>query len=245
VPLFLSRLPHLDGVSEEKRLVQAARNQDRSAFDALVNAHRDRLRAFLMRRVGPDAAEDVLQETFLAAWQAIPRLDLRVRFKTWLFSIAVHKAADYHRSQGRRAEQEVPLDPARLSLASEPVSNSFQQAEQRATVQELLDGLNDDQRQLLEMYYFAELTLPEIATVLNRNVNTVKYQFYRVHAIAAQRFELQEGVVARVTVPHRENRQSGTVGGKSAERMSDINSAKRTDRAASEASRQERVVCEG
>jgi RNA polymerase sigma-70 factor (ECF subfamily) len=238
VPLFLSRFSRADGANEEKRLVQAARSQDRAAFDTLVSAHRDRLRAFLMRRVGADAAEDVLQETFLAAWQAIPRLDLRVRFKTWLFSIAVHKAADFHRAQGRRAEQEVPLDPARLPVVAESTSG-FQRAEQRASVQELLDDITDDQRQLLEMYYFAELTLPEIATILNRNVNTVKYQFYRVHALAAQRFELQEGVVARVTTPQS---GSGAARGKSEERMGET--ADWSERAP-EASRQERVVCKG
>lgn len=238
VPLFLSRLSRPDGANEEKRLVQAARNQNRAAFDTLVSAHRDRLRAFLMRRVGADAAEDVLQETFLAAWQSIPRLDLRVRFKTWLFSIAVHKAADFHRVQGRRADQEVPLDPARLPVVAESASG-FYRAEQRACVQELLDDITDDQRQLLEMYYFAELTLPEIAMVLNRNVNTVKYQFYRVHTLAAQRFELQEGVVARVAaLPSG----SETAGGKGAERVSE--SADRSGRVP-EASRQERVECKG
>lgn len=192
LPLFFQRFTLGVGVNEEQRLVQAARRQDRTAFDTLVYTHQDRLRAFLMRRVGPDAVEDVVQETFLAAWQAIPRLDLRVRFKTWLFSIAVHKAADYHRSVGRRSEQEVPLDPTRLPLLP-AAGNDFREAEQRATVQRLLEHLTDDQRQLLEMYYFAELTLPEIAAVLKRNLNTVKYQFYRAHAVAAQQLEKMEG----------------------------------------------------
>lgn len=192
MPLFFQGFTLGVGVNEEQRLVQAARRQDRTAFDTLVYAHQDRLRAFLLRRVGPDAVEDVVQETFLAAWQAIPRLDLRVRFKTWLFSIAVHKAADYHRAQGRRTEQEVPLDPNRMPLIP-AAGNDFREADQRATVQTLLEHLTDEQRQLLEMYYFAELTLPEIAAILKRNLNTVKYQFYRAHAVAAQQLEKMEG----------------------------------------------------
>lgn len=173
---------------DERALVQAARGRDRAAFDTLVQVHQARLRAFLTRRVGPDAAEDVLQETFLAAWQAIPRLDLRVRFKTWLFSIAVHKAADHHRALGRRADQEVPLLDDGRYAAADPGGGFTADAERREVVRTLLAQLNDDQRQLLEMYYFAELTLPEIAVVLGRNLNTVKYQFYRVHAVAAQRY---------------------------------------------------------
>jgi RNA polymerase sigma-70 factor (ECF subfamily) len=185
---FLRRFTPDDGTAQEQRLVQEARKQNRAAFDALVYAHHDRLRAFLLRRVGADAVEDVIQETFLAAWQALPRLDLRVRFKTWLFSIAVHKAADYHRSQGRRSEAETPLDFERLP-ALPSAQDTATDVENRATVQLLLDHLSDEQRQLLEMYYFAELTLPEIATVLNRNLNTLKYQFYRAHALAAQHLE--------------------------------------------------------
>ncbi|GAB4456012.1 MAG: sigma-70 family RNA polymerase sigma factor [Armatimonadaceae bacterium] len=181
---FLKRFALHSSINEEQRLVHAACQQNRAAFDALVHAHTDRLRAFLIRRVGPDAAEDVLQETFLAAWQAIGRLDLRVRFKTWLFSIAVRKAADHHRARGRRAEAETAVNPeVLLSLPSE--NSEIRHIENRATVRLLLESLSDDQRQLLEMYYFAELTLPEIAQILNRNLNTLKYQFYRAHALAA------------------------------------------------------------
>jgi RNA polymerase sigma-70 factor (ECF subfamily) len=172
----------------ERQLIAAARRNDRAAFDTLVQSHQERLRAFLVRRVGADAAEDVLQETFLAAWQAIPRLDLRVRFKTWLFSIAVHKAADHHRSQGRLARQEVTWDTSNLPT----VGDSLDAVERRVFVQRVLASLNDDQRQILEMYYFAELTLPEIATILGRNLNTLKYQFYRIHAVTAETFAGQE-----------------------------------------------------
>ncbi len=49
------------------------------------------------------------------------------------------------------------------------------------------------QREVLELYYYAELTLPEIAAALGRNLNTVKYQFYRAHALAAEGLAAEEG----------------------------------------------------
>ena len=55
---------------------------------------------------------------------------------------------------------------------------------------EALLKLPENQREVLEMYYFAELTLPEIAGLLDRNLNTVKYQFYRAHTQVAE--QLQE-----------------------------------------------------
>ncbi|MDX1933975.1 MAG: sigma-70 family RNA polymerase sigma factor [Capsulimonadales bacterium] len=205
-PVFRKWCVPLPGMDTERRLLKAARENDRAAFDRLIQAHQERLRAFLMRRVGPDAAEDVLQETLLAAWQAIPRLDLRVRFKTWLFSIAVRKVADHHRVQGRLQRQEVAFDTARLPS---PI-DALDAAERRVMVRRLLDGLNDDQRQILEMYYFAELTLPEIATILGRNLNTLKYQFYRIHAVTAETFaEPQEGVVVGGEEPSAGRRETG------------------------------------
>lgn len=59
-------------------------------------------------------------------------------------------------------------------------------AEARETVRIVVDTLPTAQREVLDLYYWAELTLPEIANVLNRNLNTVKYQFYRGHDLVAQ-----------------------------------------------------------
>ncbi|MDX1932885.1 MAG: RNA polymerase sigma factor [Capsulimonadales bacterium] len=172
-------------IVEERRLVEAARKRDRAAFNRLVCLHRRHLHAFLNQSVGPDASEDVLQETLLAAWQAIPRLELRVRFRSWLFGIAARKAVDHHRWQCRCRKHEIPLEPetaeieARLAVPVPPTA-------ERDTATRLLARLTREQRQLLEMYYFTELTLAEIAVRLNCNLNTIKYRFYRVHAVAAQ-----------------------------------------------------------
>jgi RNA polymerase sigma-70 factor (ECF subfamily) len=193
------------GVDAERRLVAAARRNDRSAFDSLMHAHQERLRAFLIRRVGPNAAEDVFQETCLAAWQGMPRLDLRVRFKTWLFSIAVHKAADYHRTLGRLTRQEVALDAAQLPAPSD----ALDAVEHKVLARRVLDSLNEDQRQILEMYYFAELTLPEMATILGRNLNTLKYQFYRIHAITAETFAMQQEE-STLTAPNQRSDAANT-----------------------------------
>jgi len=51
-----------------------------------------------------------------------------------------------------------------------------------AAIPGMLAQLTDTQREVLELYYFSQLNLPEIARALNRNLNTVKYQFYRAHS---------------------------------------------------------------
>jgi RNA polymerase sigma-70 factor (ECF subfamily) len=175
-------------VVKERKWVNAARAGDKRAFDALFRAHQKSLRAFLRQRVGGQVEEDILQETFLAAWEAMPHLNLKTRFKSWLLAIAVHKIADHHRSQGRRYGRETPLEVAD-SVVSEGrnMTSGFVRTENRDLARVLLAPLSDEQRQVIKLYYFAELTLPEIAVALDRNLNTVKYIFYRAHTVAAEK----------------------------------------------------------
>jgi RNA polymerase sigma factor (sigma-70 family) len=67
-------------------------------FQTLFDEHHRPVLAFLRGMVGPDAAEDCLQETFLAALRAYPRADAR-SLKAWLFTIARNKAVDHHRKR--------------------------------------------------------------------------------------------------------------------------------------------------
>lgn len=171
------------GEERETKLVSEAQRGSREAFDALVRTHERLLRGFLMRRVGANAVDDVLQETWFAGWTALPRYNRRSRFKAWIFAIAYHKCADHQRSRARGV-MEAPLEEAdRLGVVQR---DAYADADLRETVRALLAQLPAEQREVMEVYYFAGLTLAEVAQVLDRNINTVKTQFYRAHTLAAQ-----------------------------------------------------------
>lgn len=167
----------------ERGLIRAAQGGDRRAFDALVRAHESLLCGYLTRRVGASAAEDLMQETWLASWSALPRYTGRARFKAWLLGIALHKCQDYYRTRGR-SPVEIPWEE-NDGLAADP-KDWHAATELKQSVQAVLAQLPAEQREVLELYYYAELSLGEIAAVLQRNLNTVKYQFYRAHALAAR-----------------------------------------------------------
>lgn len=167
--------------SEEKRereLICAAQQGDRVAFEALIQLSLSALRGYLVRRVGRDAADDVLQETLFAGWVSLPRYSRKSRFKAWIFAIASHKCSDYFRQQGKSL-REVPLEEA--AEIADPKSNAHETVVWGEVLEEALCELPIEQRETLELYYNAELTLSEIAKVLDRNLSTVKYQFYRAH----------------------------------------------------------------
>ncbi|HXF73171.1 MAG TPA: sigma-70 family RNA polymerase sigma factor [Actinomycetota bacterium] len=71
-------------------------------FEAFVERHRRRVYRFLLVAVGPGEADDVFQETFLAALRAYPRLRDAEHLDRWIFRIATRKAIDAHRSRRRR-----------------------------------------------------------------------------------------------------------------------------------------------
>lgn len=182
-PSLSERMHGIFGGSDpDGPLLARARRGDRAAFDTLVGRHGGALRAFLARRVGPDMADDAAQEVWIACWKNLERNGPRGRFKAWLYGVATYKATDALRVRCRQRERET--DPERGESIAAP--DAFGHVEMQATVEKVLAGLPENQREVVELYYFAELTLAEIAAALGRNLNTVKYQFYRAHSFGAE-----------------------------------------------------------
>ncbi len=188
-----------DVVGGEVGLVEAARRGDQRAFDLLVSTYQAQLKGFIGRRVGAEAVDDLAQDVWIGVWNALPRFERRACFRTFLYGVAVHKCMDYHRGQKRSsgvvsttALTEGTLNDAMCAAptgdrtAYKTPEELYTAAESRETVRIVVDTLPQAQREVLDLYYWAELTLPEIARVLERNLNTVKYQFYRGHDLVAQ-----------------------------------------------------------
>ena len=86
-------------------------------FERLVDAHAAELHRFLVGLIGPAEADDCLQETFMSALRAYPRLRHGDHLRAWLFTIAHRKATDAIRRSARRPARtldglDVPADPA-------------------------------------------------------------------------------------------------------------------------------------
>lgn len=171
------------GKGSEEAVLQAAREGDRKAFDKLVEHYDPELRRFLKRRVPRGEVEDVLQESWLAAWSSIAWFDGRCKFRTWLYGISIYKVKDHYRARGRRVPE---VNEDHIDRTWEMHEGRYDGTELRESIRTLLDCLSEQQREVVELYYYAELTLAEISRVLNRNLNTVKYQFYRAHTQAAE-----------------------------------------------------------
>ena len=82
-------------------------------FETLVDAHAAELHRFLVGCVGPTEAEDCLQETFMSALRAYPRLSSADNLRAWLYTIAQRKATDVVRRAARRPTRDLDgVEPA-------------------------------------------------------------------------------------------------------------------------------------
>jgi RNA polymerase sigma factor (sigma-70 family) len=128
-------------------------------FQAALDEHRDTVARFLVASVGPQDADDCLQETLLSALRAYPRLRPGSNVRAWLLTIARNKALDSHRA---RARQPVPVGYAEPGAASDGPGDGPD--EELWTAVRRLPG---KQRAAVVLRYVNDLSHREIAAVLD------------------------------------------------------------------------------
>jgi RNA polymerase sigma-70 factor (ECF subfamily) len=167
----------------DEELVMAVQAGDAGAFDQLVVRWDRKIRGAAYRVLGSDdEAREVSQEAFLKAFRNLETFKREARFSSWLYQIALNLCRD--RLRRRRGRQFVSLDavaevaPARLR--AEPSALELVESRDLArAIAAAVDGLPEEQREVVVLKEYEELTFPEIAEVLGIPVSTVKTRLYR------------------------------------------------------------------
>lgn len=136
-----------------------------------------------------DDARDVTQDVFLHVYDALSRFRGGSTFSTWLYRVAVNAAITHVRKVRRHPQ--IPLDALRefrADIDAEPEQQATRAETQRA-VQEMLAQLPEQQRAVLVLRYFQELSLEEIAEVMNCSVAAVKVRLHRARNSFRRLFE--------------------------------------------------------
>jgi len=181
---------------DEAELVDLARRGDTNAFAELLRAHQDFAYNLALRSLGdPHEAEDLTQEAFVRAWQALPRFRGDARFRTWLYRIVANLC--YNRLPRLRREISAlgdsainsaaigSGDPGEGVIADLPASPSgdplskLEAQERRAFLHRQIDALPESYRLLITLRYQQELSYAEIAEVVDLPLGTVKTGLFR------------------------------------------------------------------
>lgn len=182
-------------------LLRRARDSDTRALEELVNIYSPRVFGLLHRLTGSsDAAEDLLQETFLRMVRAIGAYEDRGRFEAWLFRIAANLARDHRRKRHRYASPQSLDAPAtgedrcgRVAAgltdarSDEPPGRLLRQEEARR-LSECLERLSEAEREILLLRHYAELPFRDIAELLGVPLGTALARAHR--ALSRLREEL-------------------------------------------------------
>lgn len=177
-------------VEDGSDLVGRARAGDGDAFDALCRIHGDRLyRQALGLCRDAAAAEDLVQETLIAAWGSLGRYDGGCRIFTWLCSILIHRHRSRLRRRWPRLFSSLPGagdagggETSRvLETLADPDPGPAEAAvvgERAAAVLRSLDRLPARQREVVYLRFYADDTLEGIAVALGCSVGTVKSRLF-------------------------------------------------------------------
>ena len=169
---------------EDDECIARAQQGDVAAFSELVARYQDRIYRFLVRLTrSQDDAMDLTQETFLSAYQALPRWQPDARFTTWLFRIARNQAFDWLRR--RKRVEFVPLDDEHdLGIADPaPTPDRVLETVQRLRgLERALARLPTEHREILLLREIEEMSYDDIADVLDISLGTVKSRIARARA---------------------------------------------------------------
>ncbi len=158
-------------VRSDDELMLAHRAGDQLAFGVIFDRYRDPIWRFFLRRVqDPVRSEELTQDTFLAVLQAARRYEARASFRSYLFGIAFNLLAAWRREHRRDAA--TPLDEIDVAAPDAAVSDVL-------WVRAALARLDDDDREVLMLREYDQLSYDEIAALTGVALGTVRSRLFR------------------------------------------------------------------
>lgn len=158
-------------------------------FAAIFDRHAPHIHRYLARRLGSAAADDLVAETFLAAFRRRDRFDTgRPNARPWLYGIATNLVAQQRRTEEREYRLRQAYRPA-TSEAS-PADRVAGEVTARSLRRHLLDalaGLADGDRDVLLLVAWEDLTYEEVAAALTIPVGTVRSRLNRARRLLRER----------------------------------------------------------
>jgi RNA polymerase sigma-70 factor (ECF subfamily) len=170
----------VDAHAPDAELVLKAQSGDVDAFEQLVERYSDLAfrSAYLILGAAQDA-EDACQEAFYKAFRALSRFQPELPLKPWLLRIVINEARNRRRGNSRRPELATDLEVAAFTAGGPGPEDAAVASDRRERLLRAVNGLPEDDRQVVLCRYFLELSVDETAGALGRPAGTVKSRLSR------------------------------------------------------------------
>lgn len=172
--------------------IRAAQDGDADAYARIVKSWGGRLLRFCRNNLPATIdAEDVVQDVLLTAWQKLPGLDDRSRFRAWMYTIARNRCREVIRTAGRRATDPVSPEEVAVKIDSrQDPARAHARDAAMVVLRKSVAGLPDSQRRIWVMAQIDGLGYAEIADIEELPLSTVRGRLARARATIAKEMEL-------------------------------------------------------
>jgi len=167
-----------DSISQnEAQLVKDLRRRDPMAVAELYNAYADRIYSLVFNQVGRnrEVAQDIVQETFVAALKSAAKFRGHSKIYTWLCSIANKKVSDFYRRKKRQTKYQTTKALELDQLGGEALAaDSGDSGEMQEVTRQVLFSLPLHYRQVLILKYVEEMPVLEISQIMGRSPKSIE-----------------------------------------------------------------------
>jgi RNA polymerase sigma-70 factor, ECF subfamily len=192
IPEIISFYTEQDDIT----LVSACQVGDQDAFALLVQRHQRFVFNLVFRMLEQyEEANEVTQETFLAAWQGLSGFRREARFSTWLYRIAYNCALKQLEQRKRDQALQLAIQVKETDQCidnDERVGVEIEMHEYQAIVREHLSNLPAKYRIVLVLRHLQEMTYEEMAEILTMPIGTIKTHLFRARNLLKERLEALE-----------------------------------------------------
>ena len=168
----------MDQTLDDRALIKAIAAGDAKALERLFTRNQTRVFRYIVRVVRNEAmAEELLNEVFLGVWQGAARYEGRSEPTTWLLSIAHNKAVSSLRK--KREVSGYDEDAAgQIEDEDDTPEVTLQKVDKAGQIRQAMKGLSNEHREILDLVYYQEQSVSEVAEVLSIPEATVKTRMF-------------------------------------------------------------------
>ncbi|NND43931.1 MAG: sigma-70 family RNA polymerase sigma factor [Xanthomonadales bacterium] len=172
-------------------LLEDCKRGDRKALDSLVRRYERPIYNAAFRMLGnPDEAADVMQTTFLKAFENLDRFNPKFKFFSWIYRIAINESINQLNRRGK-------TEPLAESLASgvRAPDDQLDAGRKGRQVQAVLMSMQEDHRAVLVLRHFSECSYRQIGEILQIPEKTVKSRLFTARQQMKQRLQ-ENGILS-------------------------------------------------
>ena len=166
-------------IQDDKTLIKKALGGNQSAWCKLVKRYEKCVYGYALRMTNnPADALDLMQETFVSVCRNLSDFKHQSSFKTWLLSLAYYRCMDFFRKKKLTFSDDQELDNYESETVDSCPQINLEQLQNSAGLMQMMASLSLEQRLIIELKIFQQLTFEEISDQMGISTNTIKSRFY-------------------------------------------------------------------